>query len=86
MRELRELAEFFLELANFEEYLCSKFEDGLILEIKEKMLISGSQSYKELVQLALKAEKLISESVLDLYLVSFQRRVKVSNLLGILWI
>ena len=61
MRELRELAEFFLELANFEEYLCSKFEDGLILEIKEKMLISGSQSYKELVQLALKAEKLISE-------------------------
>ena len=29
--ELRELLEFILELANFEEYLCSKFEEGLPL-------------------------------------------------------
>ena len=40
--ELRELAKFVLELANFEEYLCSKFEEGLILKIREKMSISGS--------------------------------------------
>ena len=31
--ELRELAKFVLELANFEEYLCSMFEEGLSLEI-----------------------------------------------------
>ena len=31
--ELRELAEFVLELASSEEYLCSKFEEGLTLEI-----------------------------------------------------
>ena len=38
--ELRELNEFVLELANFEKYLCSKFEEGLTLEIKEKMPIT----------------------------------------------
>ena len=59
--ELRELAEFVLELANFKEYLCSKFEEGLTLEIRKKMSISGSQSYKKIVQLALRAEKLTSE-------------------------
>ena len=58
---LRELAKFILELKNSEEYLCSKFEKGLSLEIREKMSIIGSQSYKEMVKLALKAEKLISE-------------------------
>ena len=31
--ELKELDEFVLELANFEEYLCSKFKEGLILNI-----------------------------------------------------
>ena len=31
--ELRELADFVLELANSEEHLCSKFEEGLSLEI-----------------------------------------------------
>ena len=35
------------ELTNFEEYLCSKFEVGLSLEIREKMSVSTSQSYKE---------------------------------------
>ena len=59
--ELRELAEFVLEVANSEEYLCSKFEKGLILEIREKMYISGNQSYKEIVQLALRAKKLTSK-------------------------
>ena len=58
---MKELAEFVPELANFEEYMCSKFEKGLSLEIKEKMSIIGSQSYKKVLQLALKAEILIGE-------------------------
>ena len=40
--ELRELFEFVLELANSEEYLCSKFEEGLSLDIREKMSIIGT--------------------------------------------
>ena len=40
--ELRKLAEFILESANSEEYLCFEFEEGLYLKIKEKMLIIGS--------------------------------------------
>ena len=60
---LSELAEFVLELANSEEYLCFKFKKGLILEIREKMLVSGSESYKKVVQLALRAEKLIGERI-----------------------
>ena len=31
--KLRELVEFVPELANFEEYLCFKFEKGLTLEL-----------------------------------------------------
>ena len=42
--ELRKLVEFVLELANFKEYLCSKFEGDLTLEIREKMSVLGSQS------------------------------------------
>ena len=59
--ELRELSKFVLQLANFEKYLCSKFEEGLSLKIIEKMSIIGTQSYKEMVQLALRAKKLTSE-------------------------
>ena len=58
---MKELAEFVPKLANFEEYLCSKFEEGLTLEIQKKMFVSGGQSYKEIVQLALRVEKLTSE-------------------------
>ena len=58
---MRELAEFVPKLANSEEYLCSKFEEGLSLKIREKMSVSGSQSYKEVVQLILRAEKLTGE-------------------------
>ena len=39
--ELRELAKFVLEVADFKEYLCSKFEKGLNLQIREKMSIFG---------------------------------------------
>ena len=59
--ELRELADFVPEFANSEEYMCSKFEEGLSLEIREKMSVSGSQNYKEVIQLALRAEKLTGE-------------------------
>ena len=58
---MRELADFVPKLANFEEYLCFKFEEGLSLEIREKMSVSSSQSYKKVVQLALKGEKLNRE-------------------------
>ena len=47
--EVRELAEFVLEVAGFEEYLCSKFEECLNLEIREKMSVSKSQNYKDVV-------------------------------------
>ena len=59
--ELRKLVEFVPKLANSEEYLCLKFEEGLTLEIRKKTSVSGSQNYKEVVQLALRAEKLTSE-------------------------
>ena len=69
--ELRELVEFVHELANFEKYLCSKFEERLSLEIRENMSISSNQSYKKVVQLALKAKKLISEKMSQ---AKFQKR------------
>ena len=59
--ELRELAEFVPEVINFEDYLCSKFEEVLNLEVREKISVSGNQSYKEVVQLALRVEKLANE-------------------------
>ena len=55
--ELKELIEFVLKVAGFEEYLCSKFEEGLNLEIREKMSVFENQNYKGVVQLALKAKK-----------------------------
>ena len=59
--ELRELAEFVPEVINSEDYLCSKFKEGLNLEVREKMSVFGNQSYKEVVQLALRVEKLANE-------------------------
>ena len=35
--ELREFSKFVPELANFEKYLCFKFEEGLFLKIREKI-------------------------------------------------
>ena len=40
--ELKESSKNFLKLPNFEEYLGSKFEEGLSLKIKEKMSIIGT--------------------------------------------
>ena len=90
---MRELAEFVPELANSKEYLCSKFEDALTLEIQEKMSVSGGQSYKEIVQLALRAKsylvkKCLKESFkkerdLDLCRDSHLKRALVLNILVI---
>ena len=41
--------------------MCFKFKEGYTLEMREKMSIFGSQSYKEVVQLALRTKKLTSE-------------------------
>ena len=41
--ELRELAEFVPEVAGSKEYLCLKFEEGLNLEIREKMYVFGAK-------------------------------------------
>ena len=40
-----------------------KFEEGLNLEIREKMFIFDNQNYKEVVQLALRADKLTNEKM-----------------------
>ena len=57
------MAKFVPKLANSKEYLYSKLEKGLTLEIKENMLVSSSQSYKKVVQLSLKAERLSDERI-----------------------
>ena len=59
----RELAEFVLEVASSKEYLCLKFEQGLNLEIREKMSVFGNQNYKQVVQLTLRVKKLTNERV-----------------------
>ena len=55
--------QFVQKVAGFEEYLCSKFEKGLNFEIWKKISIFESQNYKEVVQLALRVEKLVNERV-----------------------
>ena len=59
--ELRQLEEFVPKMAGSEEYLCFKFEERLNLEIRKKMFVLGSQNYKKMVQLALRAKKLVNE-------------------------
>ena len=47
--ELKELSKFVPKSVNSEKYLCFKFEEGLSLEIREKMSIIGTQSYNSIV-------------------------------------
>ena len=54
--ELKDLAAFVPELVGTEEMLTSKFEGGLNLSIREKMSITSAQSFREVVQQALRAE------------------------------
>lgn len=48
--ELKDSATFVLELIGTEKMLCSKFKEDLNLTIKEKMSITGTQCFKEVVQ------------------------------------
>ncbi|KAH7691842.1 Retroviral ribonuclease H protein [Dioscorea alata] len=59
--ELKDLANFVPELVGSEKILCSKFEAGLNLSVRERMAVAGNQSFNEIVQLALRAEKLVLE-------------------------
>ena len=43
--------------------ICVQFEERLSLEIRKKMSILDSQSYKKVVQLALRAKKLTNEKM-----------------------
>ena len=54
--ELKDLTAFVPELVGTEEMLALKFEGGLNLSIKEKMSLTGAQSFREVVQQALRAE------------------------------
>ena len=59
--DLKDLAAFVPELVGTEEMLSSKFEGGLNLTIREKMSITSGQGFKEVVQQALRVEKLVQE-------------------------
>ncbi|XP_039143934.1 uncharacterized protein LOC120281061 [Dioscorea cayenensis subsp. rotundata] len=59
--ELKDLAKFVPELVGSEEVLCSKFEAGFNLSVRERMSVTRNQSFKEVVWLALRAEKLVLE-------------------------
>ena len=41
--------------------MCSKFKEGLTLKIRKKMYVFDNQSYKKVVQLALRMKKLTSK-------------------------
>lgn len=53
---MKDLASFVQELAPNKEFFCSKFEVRLNLGIRERMIVTSKQSFKEVVQLALRAE------------------------------
>ncbi|KAH7690291.1 hypothetical protein IHE45_02G038000 [Dioscorea alata] len=59
--ELKDFASFIPELAPTEEVLCSKFEVGLNLGIRERITVTSKQSFKEMVQSALRADQLVRE-------------------------
>ena len=59
--KLKDLAAFVPELVGSKKMLASKFEGGLNLSIREKMSITGAQSFKQIVQQALRTEKLVQE-------------------------
>ncbi len=59
--ELRALSAFAPDYANSAEDMCTRFEEGLRMEIREKLVGTNVERYKDLVQLALKAERLLVE-------------------------
>lgn len=60
--ELKDLANFVAELLGSEEVLSSKFETGLNLKFWERMVVTGNQSFKKVVQLALWAENWLKKA------------------------
>lgn len=54
--ELKDFENFVPELVDFEEVLCSKFEETLNLNVLKKMIVTKNLSFKEVVQLALRPE------------------------------
>ena len=59
--ELRELSLFVPEMTHDDKALCAKFEAGLNLSIREKMSITDSCTYKDVLQLTLRAENMTVE-------------------------
>ncbi|EOX94246.1 Gag protease polyprotein [Theobroma cacao] len=50
------------ELVRLEQDQVNYFEKGLRNEIRERMIVTGKESYKEVVQMALRAEKLATKN------------------------
>ncbi|WRX29419.1 Retrotransposon gag domain - like 10 [Theobroma cacao] len=57
-----ELMLYVPELVRLEQDQVNYFEEGLRNEIWERMIVTGNESYKEVVQMALRAEKLAIEN------------------------
>ncbi|OMO68118.1 Retrotransposon gag protein [Corchorus olitorius] len=59
--KFKELISYVPSLIRNEEDRCSYFEEGLNTAIRERMPISGDESYKKVVQMALQAQKLVGQ-------------------------
>ncbi|EOY14025.1 Gag protease polyprotein, putative [Theobroma cacao] len=57
-----ELMSYVPKLVRLEQDQVNYFEEGLCNEIRERMLVTGKESYKEVMQMALRAEKLTTEN------------------------
>ncbi|WRX28969.1 Retrotransposon gag domain - like 10 [Theobroma cacao] len=57
-----ELMSYVPELVRLEQDQVNYFDEGLHNEIRERMIVTGKESYKEVVQMALRAEKLTTEN------------------------
>ncbi|EOY13519.1 Gag protease polyprotein, putative [Theobroma cacao] len=57
-----ELMLYVSDLVKSEQDQASYFEEGLRNEIRERMTVTGRESHKEVVQMALRAEKLVTEN------------------------
>ncbi|WRX10271.1 Retrotransposon gag domain - like 10 [Theobroma cacao] len=57
-----ELMSYVPELVRLEQDQVNYFEEGLRNEIRKRMIVTSNESYKEVVQMALRAEKLVTEN------------------------
>ncbi|WRX31634.1 hypothetical protein QQP08_024121 [Theobroma cacao] len=58
-----ELMSYIPKLVRLEQDQVNYFEEGLYNEIRERMIVTGKESYKEVVQMALRAKKLATERI-----------------------